>query len=106
MGLEEARVRSALWLGHPVRGEDLLIAPGAPPAALLLGRSVGREHLHVPRVGRRGPEHHRRGPVAAEYLAQQGKLELTEAGAAQFLVEEERPQAAVLDLLLERVGEG
>ncbi len=44
-------------------------------------------------------------PVAAEDLVQQGQLELAEAGTAELLVEEQRPQAAVLDLLLKRVGQ-
>ena len=36
-----------------------------------------------------------------EDLVEQAELELAEAGSAEFLVEEDRPQPLVLDLLLE-----
>ncbi len=39
--------------------------------------------------------------VAAEDLVEQAELELAEAGAAELLVEEDRPQALVLDLVLQ-----
>ena len=71
------------------------------PALLLLVGAVGGEHLHVPGVGRGGAEHLRGGAVAADDLVHEAELELTEAGAAELLVEEERPEALVLDLLLE-----
>src|SRR5687767_6794782 len=38
---------------------------------------------------------------AAEDLVDEAQLELAEAGAAQLLVEEQRPQAPLLDLVLE-----
>ena len=42
-----------------------------------------------------------RGPgVASDDLVEQTKLELPEARAAEILVEEDRPQALILDLLL------
>ena len=39
--------------------------------------------------------------VAPEDLVEQTQLELAEAGATEVLVEEDRPQALILDLLLE-----
>ena len=45
-------------------------------------------------------------PYPAEDLVEQCELELAETGAAELLVEEQRPQPAVLDLLFERVDQG
>ena len=42
--------------------------------------------------------------VAADDLVEQAELELAEAGAAELLVEEDRPEALVLDLLLQARG--
>ena len=42
--------------------------------------------------------------VAAEDLVEQAELELAEAGPAELLVEEDRPQALVLDLLLQALA--
>ena len=39
--------------------------------------------------------------IAADDLVQQAELQLAEAGAAELLVEEQRPQALVLHLLLQ-----
>ena len=102
---EEVRIRSALRLGHRVRREDLLVEQGHEPPLLLLLGAVGREHLHVPGVGRRRPEDLRRRGVAPEDLVQQAKLQLPVARSAELLVEEQRPQALSLDLVLERLDE-
>ena len=55
----------------------------------------------LPVSGAAAPNMLRRGRVAAEDLVEQAELELAEAGAAELLVEEDRPQALVLDLLLQ-----
>ena len=39
--------------------------------------------------------------ITADHLVQQSQLQLAEAGTAKLLVEEDRPQPLVLDLLLE-----
>src|SRR6202042_2656111 len=88
-----------------VGGEDLLVHQRVQPAALLLLSAVGGEHLHVAGVRRGRAEDHWRGAVAAQDLVEQSELELAEPGAAEVLVEEQRPEAVVLDLLLERVSE-
>ena len=41
-----------------------------------------------------------RGAVAAEDLVEEAELQLAVAGAAELLVEEQRPEALVLDLVL------
>src|SRR4029077_1000290 len=87
--------------GHRVRQEHVLVDQRLEPALLLLLGAVGREDLHVPGVRRRRAEHRGRAAVAADHLVEQTQLELAEAGAAQVPVEEDRPQALVLDLLLE-----
>ena len=104
-GPEQVRVGSALWLGHRVGREHLLVEHRLEPALLLLLGAVRGEHLHVAGVGSGRTEQLRRGGVAAEDLVQQTELELAEAGAAEFLVEEDRPQALILDLLLEAPDE-
>ncbi len=101
MGLEQARVAAALRLGHRVRREHVLIQQRLEPALLLLLGAVGGEHLHVAGVGRRGTEHVRSPGIAADDLVEQAELELSEARAAEVLVEEDRPEALILDLLLE-----
>ena len=101
VGPEEVRVRPALGLGHRVRRPDLLVEHRLEPALLLLLGAVGGEHLHVAGVGRGRAEHLRRRRVAAEDLVQQPELELAVAGPAEVLVEEDRPQALGLDLVLQ-----
>ena len=105
VGLEQVRVGAALRLGHRVRRPHLLVEHRLEPALLLLLGAVGGEHLHVPGVGRGGAEHLRRRRVAAEDLVQQAELELAVAGAAELLVEEDRPQALVLDLVLQALDQ-
>ena len=46
-----------------------------------------------------GPK--RRRPVPTDDFVQEPELQLAEAGAAELVVEEDRPQALVLHLLLE-----
>ena len=99
--LEQVRVGAALRLGHRVRRPHLLVEHRLEPALLLLVGAVRGEHLHVAGVGRGRAEHLRRRRVAAEDLVEQAELELAVAGAAELLVEEDRPQALVLDLVLQ-----
>ena len=103
--LEEVRVGAALRLGHRVRRPHLLVEHRLEPALLLLVGAVRGEHLHVAGVGRGRAEHLRRRRVPAEDLVQQPELELPVAGAAELLVEEDRPQALVLDLVLQALDE-
>ena len=98
---EQVRVGAALRLGHRVRRPELLVQHRLEPALLLLVGAVRREHLHVAGVGRGRAEHLRRRRVAAEDLVQQAELELAVAGPAEILVEEDRPQPLVLDLVLQ-----
>ncbi len=106
VGPEQVRVGPALRLGHRVRRPHLLVEHRREPTLLLLVGAVGREHLHVPGVGRRGPEHLRGRRVATEDLVQQTELELAVARTAEVLVEEDGPQPLVLDLVLERLDQG
>jgi hypothetical protein len=101
MGLEQVGIAAALGLGHRVGGEHVLVQQRLEPPLLLLLGPVGREHLHVPGVGRRRTEHLRRAGIPADDLVEQAELELAVAGAAELLVEEDRPQALLLHLLLE-----
>jgi hypothetical protein len=101
VGPEQVRVRTTLRLGHRVRRPDLLVEHRLEPALLLLLGAVGREHLHVAGVGGGRAEHLRRRRVATEDLVQQAELELSVTGAAELLVEEDRPQPLVLDLVLQ-----
>ena len=105
VGLEQVRVRAALRLGHRVRRPHLLVEHRLEPALLLLLGAVGGEHLHVAGVGRGRSEHLRRRRVATEDLVQQAELELAVAGAAEVLVEEDRPEALGLDLVLQPLDE-
>ena len=100
-GLKERRIRSALRLGHRVGGEHLLIEERLEPALLLLLGPVRREHLHVARVRRRRAEELGRRGILAKDLVHEAELELTEAGTAELLVEEERPEPLILHVLLE-----
>ena len=54
-----------------------------------------------PVSGADGAEHVRGSGVASDHLVEQAELELTEAGAAELLVEEDRPEALILDFLLQ-----
>ena len=60
----------------------------------------------LPVSGADGAEHLRCAGVSADDLVEQAQLELAEAGPAELLVEEDRPQALVLDLLLELADVG
>jgi len=91
VGLEEVRVGASLRLGHGVGRPHLLVEQRLQPPLLLLLRAVGGEHLHVPGIGRGRPEDRRCRAVASEDLVDEGELQLPEPGAAEFLVEEERP---------------
>src|SRR5258708_2141523 len=82
-----------------IRREDVLVQQRLKPPLLPLVGAEGGEHLDVPGVGGGGAEHLRGAGVAADDLVQQPQLELAEAGTPELLVEEERPQALVLDLL-------
>ena len=61
-----------------------------------------REDLGVARVGRRVAEHRRRERGRAEDLVHQAELDLAEALAAEVGRQVGGPQAALLDLLLQR----
>jgi hypothetical protein len=106
VGDEQVGIGAALGLGHRVGGEDVLVHERDQPPLLLLLGAVGGEQLHVPGVRGGGAEEAGGGRVAAEDLVDQRQLELAEAGPAQLLVEEQGPQSAVLDLLLEPPGQG
>ena len=106
VSLEQARVRPALRLGHRVGREHVLVQQRHEPPLLLLLGPVGGEHLHVPGVGCSGAENLRRRGVAADHLVQQRQLQLAEPGTAELLVEEDRPEPLLLDLLLERADVG
>ena len=101
VSLEQARVRPALRLGHRVGREHVLVHERLEPPLLLLVGPVGGEHLHVPRVRRSGAENLWGRGITADHLVQQSQLQLAEPGTAKLLVEEDRPQPLVLDLLLE-----
>ena len=105
-GLEQRRVGTALRLGHRERRPDLLGDQRLEVPLLLFRGAVGGEDLHVAGVGCLRAEDRRRRTVRAEDLVQERELELTEAGAAEILVEEERPEALLLDLVLERIDDG
>ena len=102
---EQVRVGAALRLGHRVRRPHLLVEHRLEPALLLLVGAVRGEHLHVAGVGRGRAEHLRRRRVPAEDLVQQAELQLPVAGTAELLVEEDRPQALLLDLVLQALDE-
>src|SRR6266567_8245216 len=101
MGLEQVRIAAALWLGHRERREHVLVEQRLEPPLLLFPGAVGREDLHVSCIWRRRAEHRGRASVTADHLVEQSQPELPEAWSAQLPVEEDRPQALVLDLLLE-----
>ena len=101
MGPEQVRVAATLRFGHRVGREHVLVEQRLEPPLLLLLGAVGREDLHVPGIGCRRAEHRRCPGVAADHLVEQSQPELPEAWAAQLPVEEDRPQALVLDLKLE-----
>src|SRR5581483_3780379 len=86
---------------HRVRGEDLLVQERLQPALLLLLGAVRGQHLHVPGVGSCASEHLRRRRVTSEDLVQEPELQLPVAGTAELLVQEQRPQALPLDLVLQ-----
>src|SRR6516164_183080 len=101
MSLEQVRVAAALRLGHRERREHILVKQRLEPPLLLFLGAVGREDLHVPGIGRCGAEHRGCSIVATDHLIEQSQPELSETWAAKISVEEDRPQALVLDLLLE-----
>ena len=104
-GAEQVRVRTALRFGHRIGRPHFLGEHRLEPTLLLLVGAVGGEHFHVAGVGRGRAEHGRRRAVRADDLVEQRQLELTEAGAAEFLVEEDGPQALLLDLVLDRLDQ-
>ncbi|MGR7001206.1 hypothetical protein ACU686_29375 [Yinghuangia aomiensis] len=79
--------------GHSQRSFCASVAPTARSSLL-------------PESGGLVAEDVRRGSGAAEDLVHKGELDLAEALAAQVGVEVCGPQAAVLDPLLERLGDG
>ena len=72
------------------------------PALLLLRRAREREDLAVARVGRLAAEHGRRVDRGPEDLVHQPELDLAEALPAELGRQVRGPQAALLDLLLQR----
>ena len=101
VGLEEVGIGTALGFGHRIGRPQFLAEHRLEPALLLLVGAVRREHLHVSGVGRGGAEHRGRGAVATEDFVDETELELAEAGSPEVLVEKQRPQTLVLDLVLE-----
>ena len=102
---ERAGVGATLRLRHRVARPHLLREQRLEVLLLLLLGAVGGEDLHVPGVGCLAAEDRRRRAVRAEDLVQERELELPEAGAADVLVEEDAPEALLLDLVLQPVDE-
>ena len=91
-----------LRLGHREGAADLAGEHRVQPALLLLVGAREREDLAVARVGRLAAEHGRRVDRGPEDLVHQPELDLAEALAAELGREVRGPQAALLDLLLQR----
>ena len=89
-------------LGHAERAAQVAGEQRVQPALLLIGRPRQREDLRVARVGRRVAERQRRDRRAAEDLVHQPEAHLAHALPAELGGQVRCPQAAGLDLLLQR----
>ena len=97
-GIRARRVR----LGHAEGAAQVAGEQGVQPAVLLLRRAGQREDLRVAGVGRGVAEGERRDRRGAEDLVHQPQAHLPHALAAELGWQVSRPQAALLDLLLQR----
>ncbi len=102
--LQQRRIRAGgVGLGHAEGGLQIAGEQRVQVAVLLLRRAGEREDLGVARIGRRVAERERRDRRRAEDLVHQPELDLAESLTAELGIEMRRPQAARLDLLLERL---
>ena len=102
-GLQQRRVRAGvLRLGHRERRAQVAVEQRIQVLVLLVLGARHGEDLGVARVGRGVAEHGRREHRAAEDLVHEAELDLAEALAAEVGRQVGGPQAALLDLLLER----
>ena len=97
-GIRPGRVR----LGHAEGAAQVAREQRVQPAVLLLRRAGQREDLRVARVGRRVAERQRRDRGGAEDLVHQPEPHLPHPLAAELRRQVRGPQAARLDLLLQR----
>jgi hypothetical protein len=104
-GGEDARVGSALRLGHREAGEDFTGQQPRQVAFLLVFGAEAGDDLRVAGIGCLGSEHDRRPRAAAQDLVDQRQLDRAEALPAEFRTEVRRPQPLVADLLFERVDD-
>ena len=103
---EERGVGARPRLGHREAGPQLAGQQRLHPLPLLLVGAADGDELRVARVRRLVAEDARRVDAGTEDLVHQAQLHLAEPAAAHLRRQVGRPQALVLDLLLERRGDG
>ena len=107
VGLEHARVGTALRLGHREAGHDLTLEQRLEVVLLLLVGAVVRQDLGVACVRGLGAEDPPApAPGCAQLLVEQRQLDLAVALAAQLRAQVRRPQLLVAHGLLHRVDDG
>src|SRR5206468_1517418 len=84
---EQSRIRTALWLGHRVAGDQVAVEKRLQVPRFLVGRAEVGDDLRIARIGRLASEHHRSPRRLAENFIQQRKLDLTVARTAEFRTE-------------------
>src|SRR5439155_13393915 len=103
--LDQRRVGARARLRHGERAAQFPVEQRTHPALLLLLGAPHGDELGIARVGRLVAEDRRRVDRRAEDLVHEPELHLTEPPATHVGRQMGRPEPALLDLLLERVGQ-
>ncbi|SKT90521.1 Uncharacterised protein [Mycobacteroides abscessus subsp. abscessus] len=101
-GLEQRRIRSSLRLGHHITGPDVAVHQWLQVFGLLSFGAVVREDLGIAGIGCLASEDRRSPHRPTQNLVEQRQLELAVTRTTQLRSQMTCPQAAALDLFLER----